>query len=325
MLRIGPFENESRVIVAPMAGVTDQPFRNISRAAGAYWVVSEMVTSDSRLWHTRKSSLRLQYHDEAEPRWIQIAGADPAMMEEAAAFNAERGAQIIDINMGCPAKKVCNRAAGSALMRDEALVERILDAVVGAVSVPVTLKMRLGWSQEERNAVTIAQIAEAAGVTLLTVHGRTRACKFGGNVDYGAIGEVKAAVDIPVIANGDIDSPQLARQVLEETGCDGVMIGRAAQGRPWLVPAIDAYLRTGNLQNNYNRSEIKRVLIAHTSELHRFYGEVMGVRIARKHVGWYFNALGLGAFQQAFNRLESPAEQLSLLDRALYGEEEKVA
>ena len=219
-MQIGPFEHASRVIVAPMAGVTDRPFRAMCRRYGAYWMVGEMVTSDRRLWKTRKSTLRMQYHDEPGPRWIQIAGADPAMMADAAQYNESQGAQLIDINMGCPAKKVCRKAAGSALLRDEALVKDILDAVVSAVSVPVTLKIRLGWSREEQNAESVARIAEEAGISLLTVHGRTRACRFQGTVDYDAIARVVDAVSLPVVANGDITSVDKAREVLERTGSD---------------------------------------------------------------------------------------------------------
>lgn len=299
-----------------MAGVTDKPFRNMCRELGAYWVVSEMVTSDRRLWHTAKSSHRLQYHDEADPRWVQIAGADPAMMAEAARYNEDLGAQILDINMGCPAKKVCNRAAGSALLRDEALVARILDAVVGAVSIPVTLKIRLGWSQEEHNAEQIARIAQDAGVSLITVHGRTRACKFGGVVDYGAIGAVKAAVDIPVVANGDIVDAVQAQAVLQQTGCDAVMLGRAVQGRPWLPAQVDAFLATGEMKKNPSAGEIRCLLVAHIEELHRFYGEVMGVRIARKHVGWYLADNTDPVFRRTFNQIDSAAAQVSALTSA---------
>ncbi len=315
MLQIGPYQHESRVIVAPMAGVTDQPWRNICRSLGAYWVVSEMVTSDSRLWHTPKSARRLQYHDEADPRWIQIAGADPAMMVAAATFNADRGAQIIDINMGCPAKKVCNRAAGSALLKDETLVARILSSVVAAVSVPVTLKMRLGWSRDAINATRIARIAESCGVQLITVHGRTRACKFAGSVDYDAIGEVKGVTGIPVIANGDIDSPHMAERVLQITGCDGVMVGRAAQGRPWLAATIDHYLRTGEIQSSPDQQAVQHLLIAHVTGLHQFYGETVGVRVARKHVSWYLRDESTAGFQRDFNRLESADAQIGALHR----------
>ena len=307
-----------------MAGVTDQPYRNLCRALGAHWVVSEMITSDQRLWGSKKSDRRLEYHNEAEPRWIQIAGADPEMMAAAAIVNVERGAQIIDINMGCPAKKVCRRAAGSALMRDEDLVARILRAVVEAVDVPVTLKTRLGWSRDEMNGGTIASIAESAGISALTIHGRTRACKFEGPVDYEAIGRIRAAVSIPVVANGDITTPLEAADVLRRTGCDAVMVGRAAQGRPWLAAHIDHYLQTGELKKNPDASEIKRLIVAHISQLHRFYGEVGGVRIARKHVGWYLenldNAPAAAAFRRTFNALENAAAQLDAIDHAFLQE-----
>lgn len=317
MLKIGLHQHVSRVIVAPMAGVTDKPFRSLCRSLGSHWIIGEMMTSDSRLWHTSKSQFRLQYHDEPAPRWVQIAGAEPAMMAEAARFNEARGAQIVDINMGCPAKKVCNRAAGSALLRDERLVGRILEAVVNAVDVPVTLKMRLGWSMQERNAVGIARLAESVGVQLITVHGRTRACKFEGEVDYRSIGEVRAAIDIPVVANGDIDSPVKARDVLDLTGCDAVMIGRAAQGRPWLPAHIDHYLQTDRLKKNPGPGEIRRLLVAHISRLHEFYGEARGVRIARKHVGWYLCGLGMEEFRSRFNRLASADAQIEAVDEAL--------
>ena len=241
-MQIGPFEHSSRVIVAPMAGVTDRPFRAMCRRYGAYWMVGEMVTSDRRLWDTRKSSLRMQYHDEPGPRWIQIAGADPTMMADAAAYNESHGAQLIDINMGCPAKKVCRKAAGSALLRDERLVKDILESVVSAVTVPVTLKIRLGWSRDEQNAETVARIAEDSGISLLTVHGRTRACRFQGTVDYESIARVVAAVSMPVVANGDITSIDKARQVLSTTGAAALMLGRAVQKEPWLPAHIDLSL-----------------------------------------------------------------------------------
>ncbi|MCB1691342.1 MAG: tRNA dihydrouridine synthase DusB [Pseudomonadales bacterium] len=314
MLTIGTLSHPSRVIVAPMAGVTDQPFRNVCRHFGAFWVVSEMITSDTRLWHTRKSQGRLCYHDEVDPRWVQIAGGEPAMLADAARQCAELGAQVIDINMGCPAKKVCNRAAGSALMRDEALVAHILAAVVRAVDVPVTLKMRLGWSRTSRNAVDIARIAEDTGISLVTVHGRTRACKFEGEADYDGIAEVKAAVSIPVVANGDIDSPRKAGEVLRHTGCDAVMVGRAAQGRPWLPAAIDYYLNTGDFKKNPDASEIKAMLVTHIIHLSQFYGEVMGVRIARKHVGWYLQSVEAPSFRKWFNTLQTTGEQVDAIE-----------
>jgi tRNA-dihydrouridine synthase B len=318
MLKIGPYQNSSKVVIAPMAGVTDQPFRNLCRSKGAYWVVSEMVTSDQKLWHTSKSSHRLQFGSEAEPRWVQIAGADPLMMAEAAFSNQELGAQIIDINMGCPAKKVCKKAAGSALLRDEKLVQRILESVVSAVSVPVTLKIRLGWSLDEQNAVKIAEIAQDAGVQLLSVHGRTKACKFAGTVNYDAIAEVVTAVDIPVIANGDIGSTEKAAWVLEHTGAAGIMIGRAAQGKPWLASQIDHYLKMKKNEKNPNLCEIKNMLMTHIVDLGHFYGEVMGPRIARKHVGWYFAGLteieDTVGFTRKFNSLNQISEQLEAIE-----------
>lgn len=322
MLRIGSFQHESRVIVAPMAGVTDQPFRNMCRSYGAHWLVSEMLTSDTSLWKTPKSANRLRFEGESGPRWVQIAGAEPDMMAEAACFNEEQGANIIDINMGCPAKKVCRKAAGSALMKDEALVQKILTATVAAVSVPVTLKIRLGWSRDQQNAVEIAKLAEASGVQLITVHGRTRADKFSGEVDYEAIGRVVEAVSIPVVANGDIDTPEKAKHVLTLTGAAAIMIGRGAQGNPWLPAQVDHYLKTGNVKKNPTFSEIKRSLTAHVTELSNFYGEVMGVRIARKHVAWYLDAcfsadpLRGKLARKAFNLCETNAEQLAVIEHS---------
>ncbi|HIG40096.1 MAG TPA: tRNA dihydrouridine synthase DusB [Gammaproteobacteria bacterium] len=309
-----------------MAGVTDQPFRNLCRSQGAYWVVSEMVTSDHRLWDTVKSSHRLRFQTESEPRWIQIAGGDPRILAEAARLNVERGAQIIDINMGCPAKKVCNKMAGSALMRDEQLVGRILESVVNAVDVPVTLKIRLGWSLQEKNAQVIARMAESTGVQLLTVHGRSRACRFTGQVDYEAIGEIVQSVSIPVIANGDIDSETKAADVLSQTGAAAVMVGRAAQGRPWLVAQIDHYLKTGKLKKSPGLCEVKTILISHIKNLAEFYGEVMGPRIARKHVGWYFRGISKdyaakdyveSSFLREFNGLSHSQEQIQAIENAL--------
>lgn len=298
-----------------MAGVTDRPFRQLCRRLGAGLVVSEMVTSDTRLWHSRKSQTRLDHSGEQEPRSVQIAGGDPQMMAEAARQNVARGAQIIDINMGCPAKKVCKKAAGSALLRDEALVRDILQAVVGAVSVPVTLKIRTGWCPNSRNAVTVARMAEDIGIAALAVHGRTRECRYQGKAEYDTIAAVVNAVDIPVFCNGDIDRPQKARQVLDYTGAQAVMIGRAAQGRPWIFREIDHFLRTGDQLPKPALEEIRDILCAHLSELHRFYGQfpggdVMGPRIARKHVGWYLNTLAEGEpFRKTFNKLESAEEQ----------------
>ena len=315
MFQIGPYAIDSQVILAPMAGVTDQPFRNLCRQLGAGLVVSEMVTADTRLWNTRKSSLRLNHQGEAEPRSVQIAGGDPHMMADAARMNAERGAQIIDINMGCPAKKVCNKAAGSALLKDEALVAEILHSVVAAVTLPVTLKIRTGWDLEHQNGVTIARIAEDAGIKALAVHGRTRSCGYKGEVEYDTIRRIKEAINIPVFANGDITTAARARDVLDYTDADAVMIGRGAQGRPWIFREIEHYLRTGELLPEPELAQIRRVLQDHLRALHAFYGEHMGVRIARKHVGWYLQSQPQGsAFRQLFNQLESAVDQVEAID-----------
>lgn len=310
---IGPHKITTPVILAPMAGVTDLPFRQLCRRLGAGLVVSEMVTSDSSLWNSRKSQTRLNHTGEAEPRAIQIAGGDPEMMAEAARLNAERGAQIIDINMGCPAKKVCNKAAGSALLKDEALVESILQAVVGAVDIPVTLKIRTGWDTDNKNALRIARIAEDSGIAALAVHGRTRACAFKGDVEYDTIAEVVQAVNIPVFANGDINTPQQAKTVLEYTGASAVMIGRAAQGRPWIFREIAHHLNTGELLPNPALTEIRDILCSHLTQLHLFYGDYLGPRIARKHVGWYLKTLNsdqwCDAFRHTFNKIELAQDQ----------------
>jgi len=293
-----------------MAGVTDRPFRQLCRRLGAGLVVSEMVTSDVRLWNSRKSSLRLLHAGDPEPRSVQIAGGDPQMMADAARKNVELGAQIIDINMGCPAKKVCNKAAGSALLRDEQLVREILDAVVGAVDVPVTLKIRTGWDRQNKNGVSVAKIAEDAGIAALSVHGRTRADLYTGEAEYETIAAIKQAISIPVFANGDIDSPQKAKAVLDATGADALLIGRAAQGRPWIFREIEHYLRTGETLPAPSLLEVERILLEHLAALHAFYGELMGVRIARKHVGWYLATLpGAGEFRAQFNRLDSTDAQ----------------
>ncbi|UFQ98307.1 tRNA dihydrouridine synthase DusB [Pseudomonas wenzhouensis] len=308
--RIGPYTLPNRLILAPMAGVTDRPFRQLCRRLGAGLVVSEMVTSDVRLWNSRKSSLRLLHAGDPEPRSVQIAGGDPQMMAEAARKNVELGAQIIDINMGCPAKKVCNKAAGSALLRDEPLVREILDAVVGAVDVPVTLKIRTGWDRANKNGVTVAKIAEDAGISALSVHGRTRADLYTGEAEYDTIAAIKQAISIPVFANGDIDSPEKAKAVLDATGADALLIGRAAQGRPWIFREIEHYLRTGEILPAPSLLEVERILLEHLAALHAFYGELMGVRIARKHVGWYLATLpGAREFRAQFNRLDSTDAQ----------------
>jgi tRNA-dihydrouridine synthase B len=270
-----------------MAGISDLPFRQLCRRMGAGMAVSEMLTSDSRLWHTRKSQQRLNHGGETEPRSVQIAGTDAAMMARAAQLSVECGAQIIDINMGCPAKKVCKKAAGAALMKDPKMVAEILTAVVASVDAPVTLKIRTGWSPQQRNGIEIARIAEDCGISALAIHGRTRACGFNGEAEYHTIAEIKSAVSIPVIANGDIDSPHKALQVIQQTGADAVMIGRAAQGRPWLCRQIDQFLATGHIVDAPDDNAIKHILLEHLQALYAFYGEFMGVRIARKHVGWY--------------------------------------
>ncbi|VXB01579.1 tRNA-dihydrouridine synthase B [Pseudomonas sp. 8BK] len=309
-LRIGPYTLPNSLILAPMAGVTDQPFRQLCKRMGAGLVVSEMVTSDVRLWNTRKSSLRMMHSGDPEPRSVQIAGGDPEMLAEAARRNVEMGAQIIDINMGCPAKKVCNKAAGSALLKDEVLVHEILQAVVAAVDVPVTLKIRTGWDRENKNGTTVAKIAEDSGIVALAVHGRTRADLYMGEAEYETIAAIKQAVSIPVLANGDIDSPQKAKAVLAATGADGLLIGRAAQGRPWIFREIEHYLRTGEQLPAPSLGEVERILLEHLAALHAFYGDVMGVRIARKHVSWYLATLpGAKEFRAQFNRLDSTDAQ----------------
>ena len=324
MFQIGPYTLASRVVLAPMAGVTDRPFRQLCRRFGAGLAVSEMVTSDTRLWNSRKSRYRLNHTGEAEPRSVQIAGGDAPMMATAAKLNVERGAQIIDINMGCPAKKVCKKAAGSALLKDQTLVTEILQAVVNAVDVPVTLKIRTGWSPEQRNGLDIARIAEDTGIAALAVHGRTRACRFNGKAEYDTIAQIKAAVDIPVIANGDIDSAEKALQVIQYTNADAVMVGRAAQGRPWLCREIDQYISTGDIIAAPSNAEIKGILLEHLNALHAFYGEFMGVKIARKHVGWYLQTTNQqaladaknnsAAFRSYFNQLASAALQREAIE-----------
>jgi tRNA-dihydrouridine synthase B len=316
MLRIGSFSLKNRLVIAPMAGVTDRPFRKLCREFGAGYAVSEMLASRPELWQTPKSMWRMNFADEAAPIAAQIAGGDPAMMAEAARFNVSRGAQIIDINMGCPKKKVCKVDAGSALLRDEELVQRILEAVVNAVDVPVTLKTRTGWSPEHNNAVRIAQIAERAGIAALTLHGRTRACGFDdGTVEYDSIKAVKAAVSIPVIANGDIDSPQKAKAVLEYTKADAVMIGRAAQGRPWIFRDTTHYFEHGALPEAPMTSEVTTALLAHLEDHYALYGEYTGVRSARKHIGWYTEGLPEGEdFRDRLNTIESTAAQFSAVE-----------
>jgi len=316
VLSIGPYQLPNPVILAPMAGVTDQPFRQLCRRLGAGLVVSEMVTSDTRLWSSRKSQLRLNHTGEPEPRSVQIAGGDPQMMAEAARMNQDFGAQIIDINMGCPAKKVCNKAAGSALLRDEALVADILEAVVAAVQVPVTLKIRTGWDPDNRNGLNIARIAEASGIQALAVHGRTRSELYTGHAEYATIAEIKQTISIPVFANGDITSAEKARDVLQQTGADAVMIGRAAQGRPWIFGEIDHFLRTGNTLPEPTLATQQAILMEHLSALHQFYGAEHGARIARKHVGWYLQTLpGAGEFRRSFNAITCAEQQHHAIDQ----------
>jgi tRNA-dihydrouridine synthase B len=315
-MRIGSHLLRNRLIVAPMAGVTDRPFRQLCKRLGAGMAVSEMVTSNSLLYGSAKTARRANHEGEVDPISVQIAGADPQMMAEAARHNVSRGAQIIDINMGCPAKKVCNVMAGSALLQDEALVGRILDAVVKAVpAVPVTLKIRTGWDREHRNALNILKIAENAGVQALAMHGRTRACGYTGAAEYDTIRAVKSEARIPVIANGDITTPEKAELVLEYTGADAVMIGRAAQGRPWIFREIDHYLATGEHLPQPEVSEIHAVLLEHIHDLYAFYGDATGVRVARKHISWYTRGLvGSSAFRHRMNQLDSVAEQLAVVN-----------
>ncbi len=294
-----------------MAGVTDRPFRQLCRNNGAAMAVSEMVIADPSFWKTRKSKHRLDHRGEGDPISVQIAGGDPEMLAMAADLNQERGAQIIDINMGCPAKKVCNKAAGSALMKDEQLVQAILTQVVAAVDIPVTLKIRTGWDKHSRNALTIAKMAEQSGIAALAIHGRTRACAYQGRAEYDTIAAVKESINIPVLANGDIDSPEKAKQVLEYTKADGLLIGRAAQGCPWIFDDINYYLTTGKKREERTLTVVRDIILHHLHALHQFYGEKMGHRIARKHVGWYLKARpGHQDFRQIFNKIETPEAQL---------------
>ena len=312
-MQIGRHRIEPNVILAPMAGVTDKPFRMLCKRMGAGLCVSEMTTSDPRFWQTSKSLHRMDHDGEPAPISVQIAGTDPQVMADAARYNVDHGAQIIDINMGCPAKKVCNVWAGSALLRDEALVARIVSAVVAAVEVPVTLKIRTGWDRANRNAVNIAGIAEDSGVAALTVHGRTRADLYEGDAEYETIAAVKQAVRIPIIASGDITAPEKARYVLDVTGADAVMVGRAAQGRPWIFREIAHYLATGTHLPAIAITDVRDILLGHLEHLHAFYGEPSGVRIARKHLGWYAkDRPENAAFRAVVNRAETADEQMRL-------------
>ena len=313
-MKIGPYQLRNNIVLAPMAGVTDRPFRQLCKRLGAALAPSEMVASNSLLWGSEKTLRRADHRGEDEPRSVQIVGSDPAMMAEAARFNADRGAQIIDINMGCPAKKVCNVMAGSALMQSEKLVQDILLAVVRAVDVPVTLKIRTGWNRDNRNGPTIARIAEDCGIQALAVHGRTRADLFAGEAEYDTISAIKATVSIPVIANGDINSPQKAAAILQHTAADGIMVGRAAQGNPWIFRQIEHFLATGTELPPTALSEVRDTLLEHLDNLHHFYGLHTGVRVARKHISWYSKGLvGGAAFRHAVNRVESADDQRAMV------------
>lgn len=322
MIPIGNFQLDSILALAPMAGVSDLPFRTLCRNHGANWTPSEMVTSQPQLRNTRKSQWRLSYQGEPAPIIVQIAGADPKQLAESAIFHEQNGAHIIDINMGCPAKKVCNVAAGSALLANEALVADILAHVVRAVTIPVTLKIRTGSTHEDKNAVTVARIAQDTGIQLLTIHGRTRADKFLGHAEYDTIANVKQSVEIPIIANGDIDSGKKAHDVLQHTNADGLMIGRAAQGNPWIFKEIEHYLKHGETLAKPSLHDIHQTMLSHISAIHEFYGDYMGVRIARKHIGWWFLAHPMLAphFKQAKAALFSakdPLIQQRLIDEQL--------
>lgn len=312
-MQIGPYKLVNNLVLAPMAGVTDRPYRQLCKKLGAGLAVSEMVSSNSLLWGSAKTKRRADHEGEVEPKSIQIAGADPDMLAQAARHNVDNGAQIIDINMGCPAKKVCNVMAGSALLQNESLVVQILEKVVNSVDVPVTLKIRTGWDKPNRNGVTIARIAESSGIQALSIHGRTRACGYKGDAEYDTIAEIKSAISIPVIANGDITTPEKAKYVLEYTHADGIMIGRAAQGRPWIFREIDHYLKTGTKLPEIEVSEVRSIMLEHLRNLYAFYGEYTGVRVARKHISWYSKGQKHGAaFRQSVNRVDSIEEQLRI-------------
>ena len=324
-MRIGPYELANKLILAPMAGVTDRPFRQLCRTMGAGLAVSEMVTSNSLLYGSAKTRRRAEHAGESPPVSVQIAGADPILMAKAARYNVDAGAQIIDINMGCPAKKVCNVMAGSALLQDEVLVGRILTAVVNAVDVPVTLKIRTGWDKSHRNALAIARIAEAAGIQALAIHGRTRACMFGGEAEYETIAAVKAATGIPIIANGDVGTPAKAHAVLDATRADGLMIGRGALGNPWVFREVAHHLATGETLPPPGVAEIRAVLLAHLDALYAFYGERTGVSMARKHIGWYTKGLpDSAAFRHRVFQIPTTAEQRAAVEHFFDSVQERV-
>jgi len=312
-MHIGPYQLSNKLVLAPMAGVTDLPFRKLCRSLGAGMAVSEMVSSNSLLWGSDKTKRRASHDGETDPKSVQIMGTEPGMMAEAAKYNLDTGAQIIDINMGCPAKKVCNVLAGSALMKDEKLVGDILSAVVGAVDIPVTLKIRTGWDHQNLNAVNIARIAEDAGIQSLAIHGRTRADQYRGDAEYDTIADVKSRIAIPVIANGDIKTPEKAKFVLDYTKADAVMIGRAAQGRPWIFREIEHFLNTGEHLPEPTVAEIRDIMLGHLDNLYAFYGEFTGVRVARKHISWYSKGQSHGgAFRDAVCRVNTIDEQLGM-------------
>jgi tRNA-dihydrouridine synthase B len=313
-VKIGPYTLPSNIVLAPMAGVTDRPFRILCRRFGAGLAASEMLSADISLWDTPKSRRRMDHCGEPSPRVVQIAGFDPSMMADAARRNVDAGAEIIDINMGCPAKKVCNRLAGSALLQDESLVARILDSVVRAVAAPVTLKTRTGWDPDHKNGLRIARIAEDSGIQALAIHGRTRTDMYQGDAEHQTVASIKAAVKIPVFANGDICSAQHARQILDDTGCDGIMIGRAAQGRPWIFDEVNFFLATGKSRPALALEKVRDIMRAHLEDLYAFYGAQTGVRVARKHLSWYFRQYpGQEELRNRLVRIETPEEQLSEL------------
>ena len=315
-MQIGPHKLKNNLILAPMAGVTDRPFRMLCKHYGAGMAVSEMVTSNSLLYGSEKTLLRANHEGEVAPISVQIAGSDPEMMAEAAKFNMAKGAQIIDINMGCPAKKICNVMAGSALLQKEKLVEKILKAVVKSVDIPVTLKIRTGWDKENKNASSIARIAEDSGIQALSMHGRTRACLYKGDAEYDTIADVKQIINIPVIANGDITTPEKAKFVLEYTKADAVMIGRAAQGRPWIFREIEYFLDTGKHMPPPTISEIEKTTIKHVKDLYDFYGVERGHRIARKHISWYTKGLKNSAqFRFNMNQIENDTHQIEFIKK----------
>lgn len=312
-MRIGPYELKSPFLLAPMAGITDAPFRRLCRRFGAGMTTSEMTTADISLWNTEKSRRRLDLDMDAEPRVVQIAGSDPQQFAIAAALCVARGAQIIDINMGCPARKVCNKLAGSALLQDTKLVSRILESVVSSVAVPVTLKIRTGWDKRHRNGVEIAQIAEASGISAIAVHGRTRACRFKGAAEYATIAQIKNRVSIPVIANGDIATPEKSLEVLRLSRADGLMIGRAAQGRPWIFRELNYFFETGSHAPSLDKNEVRDIILDHLGDLYQFYGETTGVRVARKHLAWYCAGLyNAQQFRSQVVRVDSASEQIRL-------------